>query len=298
MKRALSAEELYDAVAEIRNLKRGFVTNFYPDVRKHTLWTARGDMFCERIGDTWFFVKKNGDFLNLFYNTTDTQTLTADLNRFCRLYPNNSIVIDVVTGKAQAPSQRELFQEAGFEEIASLVRMSRATVLEPKADADGIAFADTADALQVYELLCRYFDPQTEQIPYPEELEELARENHILIASGEKGIKGFVVFEKNKTTQYLRYWFVLPEYRDQKVGGTLLRRFFYEGNDTRRQIFWVMRSNDNAIVRYRHYGFDEEPLLDFVFYRRTNERDRAGIARTNVASSDRAEDNGTGYEKS
>ena len=55
-----------------------------------------------------------------------------------------------------------------------------------------------------------------------------------------------------------------PDYRDKKVGSRLLRRFFEEGKDTKRQLFWVIRTNENAIKRYKHYGFNEENMFDFV----------------------------------
>ena len=71
----------------------------------------------------------------------------------------------------------------------------------------------------------------------------------------------------NATTHYLRYWFTHPDFRDKKVGSRLLRRFFEEGRDTKRQLFWVIRSNENAIKRYRHYGFAEENMFDFVMSR-------------------------------
>ena len=77
----------------------------------------------------------------------------------------------------------------------------------------------------------------------------------------------FLIYELNATTLYLRYWFTHPDYRDTKVGSRLLRRFFEEGKDTKRQLFWVIRTNENAIVRYRPYGFAEENMFDYVFER-------------------------------
>ena len=68
----------------------------------------------------------------------------------------------------------------------------------------------------------------------------------------------------NNTTNYLRYWFTHPNYRDKKIGSKLLRHFFKIGEDTKRQIFWVIQSNENAIKRYRHYGFKEENMFDYV----------------------------------
>ena len=86
----------------------------------------------------------------------------------------------------------------------------------------------------------------------------------IFIPKIENKIAGFLIYELTTTTLYLRYWFTHPDYRDRKVGSRLLRRFFEEGKDTKRQLFWVIRTNENAIVRYRHYGFVEENMFDYV----------------------------------
>ena len=43
-----------------------------------------------------------------------------------------------------------------------------------------------------------------------------------------------------------------------------MRRFFEEGKETRRQILWVMRTNGDAMEKYRHYGFVEEDMFDHV----------------------------------
>ena len=87
---------------------------------------------------------------------------------------------------------------------------------------------------------------------------------HVLVCEEEGKMAGFLIYELNATTLYLRYWFTHPDFRDKKVGSRLLRRFFEEGKGTKRQLFWVIRTNENAIKRYRHYGFAEENMFDFV----------------------------------
>ncbi|MBA4320402.1 MAG: N-acetyltransferase, partial [Flavobacterium sp.] len=37
-----------------------------------------------------------------------------------------------------------------------------------------------------------------------------------------------------------------------------------KGRNTKRQLFWVIKSNENAIKRYLHYGFKEEKMYNFV----------------------------------
>ena len=109
-----------------------------------------------------------------------------------------------------------------------------------------------------------FFDEQTEQIPYYEELLNYVSQGHVLVCEEDGMMAGFLIYELNTTTLYLRYWFTHPDFRDKKVGSRLLRRFFDEGKDTKRQLFWVIRTNENAIMRYRHYGFTEENMYDYV----------------------------------
>jgi GNAT superfamily N-acetyltransferase len=77
-------------------------------------------------------------------------------------------------------------------------------------------------------------------------------------------LAGFLIFELSSATLYLRYWFTHPDFRGRKVGSRLMRRFFEEGKETRRQILWVMRTNEDAMEKYRHYGFVEEDMFDHV----------------------------------
>ena len=127
-----------------------------------------------------------------------------------------------------------------------------------------VRYASEKDLRSISQYLHEYFDERTEQIPYDEELMDYAQRGHVLVCEESGQIAGFVVFELNATTLYLRYWFTHPYYRDRKVGSRLLRRFFEEGKDTKRQLFWVIRTNDNAIVRYKHYGSTEENMFDYV----------------------------------
>ena len=50
-----------------------------------------------------------------------------------------------------------------------------------------------------------------------------------------------------------------------------MRLMFAMGANTKRQYFWVKTDNENAIKRYRHYGFEFEELKDTVLaYGRAN----------------------------
>lgn len=264
MQQVNSSEELQKQVAEIRALQLGFLTNFFPDPVKHTLWIKKGNCFIDRVGNTLFIIKKAPNFWNVFYASTTIDGLVADLNEFQKKNPNVTMMFDLVGREVQCQPLVEKFKELGCKEATSLVRMTRLTESMVYVPDETIRYATENDLPLISHQLHQYFDERTEQIPYDEEMLKYAIEKRILVCEENGFVIGHLIFELNATTLYLRYWFTHPDYRDKKVGSRLLRRFFEEGKDTKRQLFWVIRTNENAIKRYKHYGFNEENMFDFV----------------------------------
>ena len=264
MEKIVTLEQLQDRVVDVRSLRRGFITNFFFDPVKHGLWIAKGDCHIERIGSTLFIIKQSPAFWNVFYCSTTLDDFSHDLSDFMAEHRETTMMFDIVGRDVQCQPMVELFSGKGCKEATSLVRMTRMTTpMEYVADSS-IRQALEKDIPVVSQFLHTYFDEKTEQIPYDEELQDYARQGHVLVCEEERRTAGFLIYELNATTLYLRYWFTHPDYRDRKVGSRMLRRFFEEGKDTKRQLFWVIRTNENAIKRYRHYGFSEENMYDYV----------------------------------
>lgn len=264
MQQVKSFGDLQQHITEIRALRLGFITNFFPDPVKHPLWIKKGDCFIDRVGNTLFIIKQSSNFWNVFYCSTTIDGLEADLKVLQKMNPNITMMFDLVGRDIQCQPLIEKFKGLDCKEATSLVRMTRMT--EPmEFDPDKtIRYATEDDMPLISQQLHQYFDERTEQIPYDEELLEYAKENRVLVCEENGVIMGHLIFELNASTLYLRYWFTHPDYRDKKVGSRLLRRFFEEGKDTKRQLFWVIRTNENAIKRYKHYGFKEENMYDYV----------------------------------
>ena len=264
MDKIASIEDIVSNVAAVRNMGKGFITNFYLNELKHKLWINKGVFFSELVGETYFLIKCNYGFWNVFYTTTSIEALNSDLKTFCANYANATVMIDVV-GRNESCEQIALsLSNIGFSEYCKLVRMSR-KMPEPKAcESECVTFATKADAASVLELLHEFFDERTEQIPYLEELEDLAKSNQMLVLKEDGKFAGYLIFELSKVSIYLRYWFVHPDFRNKGVGSRLLNRFFYEGRLTKRAQHWVICSNDNAIKRYRHFGYEPENMYDYV----------------------------------
>ena len=135
---------------------------------------------------------------------------------------------------------------------------------EEKVIPDVVFQAGIGDVQEILKLYDTYFDAYIEQIPLREELERWIASDHVLVYRADGHIVGFLIYDLTGVTLYLRYWFVHPEYRDQKIGAILFKEFMRRGENTRRQLFWVISSNENAIKRYVHYGFAIEKMFDYV----------------------------------
>ena len=143
--------------------------------------------------------------------------------------------------------------------------MSRSTTKdEYKNSYPSLIKAEMAHTEAIFNILNRYFDPLAEQLPTKDEINNWIKLNHLILIEEKSEILGFVIFDLIGVTSYLRYWFVHPQYRDRKIGSTLLQEYFKISAETKRQLFWVIQTNENAINRYLHYGFHPENLYDYI----------------------------------
>jgi ribosomal protein S18 acetylase RimI-like enzyme len=266
--RSVSSLDIFNSsIQKVKLIKKSCLTNFFLDIPKMELWMRLNLIQYEDIGETVFFRRGNKGFSNLFFITPDTTALFRDIDLFMRKYSGELFVIDLVGKPDDVLVLSDVFNKKGFYKYTSLQRMSKITGNNfiGSSVSTNVGYAKRSSAESVFKLLFEYFDPIAEQIPLLEEIYNLADNNRIVIYSGEMNtIQGFMIYELNGLTSFLRYWFVHPDHRDKKIGSLLLQSFFNESNNTRRQIFWVISSNQNAIKRYEHYGFVKEELFDYV----------------------------------
>ena len=266
-----SVEQLVNFTSYTRQLRKGFTTNFFLNNFKHNLWIEKSEFFYYHIGETFFLIRENGKLIHLFYITTTIECLKSDLKTFLTLFISTcdidyekKLVIDIVGGDAIS-NITDVFVHLGFVKYQSLHRMSRCGILNiENINYGDVFFADLCDLQGIMSYFVSYFDPISEQLPLMEELVELKKNNCILVCKINDEIAGFLIYEVQGITLYLRYWFVHPNYRNRKIGSKLFSKFKEIGIKTKRQLFWVIDNNENAIKRYKHYGFESEKMFNYV----------------------------------
>lgn len=263
MESVVSSVQINSFVAEIRNIRQGFVTNFFWDSQKHPYWVEDGGFLYQKTENCYLLLHKNGFFSNLFYIASN---MDAVVNSIKQAKLENDSVIDLVI-KNEGKGEVEMLKAAGFQTYKYLYRMSHIGFLAEDSweKSEDVIHASMTDSILVYDVLQKDFDPICEQLPSLQELNDYARRKQLLVIKDGDKLCGFLIFEISGTTSwYLRYWYTSPEYRNQRIGARLLKTALVIGKETKRQQLWVISENENAIKRYEHYGFQKEPINDYV----------------------------------
>lgn len=266
MRKVESFEQTQLFSKQVRSLKKGCVTNFYWDPQKHPYWLAEGSLTYEEFDEGFLMFHQSDEFSNLYYIATDYSVVASMLQAVKK---EENLVVDVVL-RGDDKSAIEAFKGMGFEPYRSLYRMSHVgQIVQHDWMKDPRVVSGTkVDAAMVHQTLLKDFDPLAEQIPSLKEIEDFAERGELSVLKDGVNLCGFLIAEITGVTWYLRYWYTSPDYRNQGVGAKLLRTSLINGMQSKRQIFWVLSDNENAIKRYEHYGFMRENMNDYVMIKR------------------------------
>jgi len=268
MDKVVSYEQVQGFIGEIRDLRQGFVTNFFWNSQKHPYWVNNRELFFEKTNNCVILLHQNEKFDSLFYIATDILSVAKEI---ATLPLNKDCVIDFVC-KDGGEKEIKTLTDIGFEPYKCLYRMSHIgliTDISEWKNPQEVSLGQQEDVPLVYEALQKGFDPLCEQLPSLQEVKDYVLREQLLVVKEAGQLCGFLISETaGKTSWYLRYWYTSPTYRDKGVGSKLLKTSFANSKDTRRQQLWVISDNDNAIRRYEHYGFKREIINNHVMIKR------------------------------
>ena len=116
-------------------------------------------------------------------------------------------------------------------------------------------YADKTDCQAIINLLECSFDRYADQLPMLYEIEAAIEARQILAVKCEGTLAALLFFETQGFTSTIRYWVVAERFRSHRFGSALIRHYFAAQSAVRRFILWVTADNENAVLKYRHYGY-------------------------------------------
>src|SRR5574344_2118440 len=151
MNKINSIEEILQQIAKIRGLRKGFVTNFYLDLFKHSIWIKENVLNYECIEDTLFIIKKNDEgFWNVFYCSTNHEELEKAIKIFVDKYNEETLMFDIVGNNDYCTKITDVFKRCQCKEYCSLVRMERMTTeIDYDASFEKVTYATKEQAKEV-----------------------------------------------------------------------------------------------------------------------------------------------------
>ncbi|HFK5567664.1 TPA: GNAT family N-acetyltransferase [Elizabethkingia anophelis] len=210
-----------------------------------------------------FLLADDDGFKRLYFIASAVEEIQSFFNNHLSEF-DGDISIETAGNSGYLESIKDAFLQSGFYEYSSMVRMSKIRNNVEEINFENIHLL-TVDKKEEFQMLYKkYFDKFVERIPTVEEIDGFIQEEKAYYFSDNDEIQGFIVFEYHGITSHLRYWFVHPDYREKKIGSKLIQLFFNIGEKVKRELFWVIESNKNAIKRYKHFGFIEEDMHNLI----------------------------------
>ena len=262
-----ATSQVFDAIQGAKAGASAFCTNFFPVQGKLQGWIDRGELLGELRDRSAFFLRKDRDFRHLFFCATDVATLEREITALPCL-KTDRVAVDLVGSEAVLAHLLKVVESAGFGCYARLVRLARASSQpeQPQPSVDGvrILYAGKTDCQAIMDLLECSFDRYADQLPMLCEIEAAVEARQILAVKCEGTLAALLFFESQGFTSTIRFWVVAERFRTHRFGSALMRHYFSAQSAVRRFILWVTADNENAVLKYRHYGYVPDGLIDHV----------------------------------
>lgn len=258
--RITSTSEIQDFRKKIKEKCGKVESNFtvFPQTVKE--WIDEGRLSYVEIGSVVYLILESERDRVIYFFSDSFQSLSTTIDKLSLILKVPS-VLEIVTKEEVNPLVKN--------PSMTLLRMSSTSIpAVVDNDYDGTLSAQRSDVDDLENILTTSFDPIAERVPTKRDLKKIIADSNsggIEVIRRDGKIIGVMIYSIDPTTIHLRYWWTDPLYRGQNIGGRLLKKFFYLGQRCKRMILWVSLTNDNAIKRYTHYGFNAERMYDHIY---------------------------------
>lgn len=253
-----------DIKSELFRLKsKGMKTNFFMTESQFNQLLSENKIIVFKTEKACFLLTDDFGFKRMYFIVSNALELNPFLEYLTANY-QSEISVETAGNSSYLQEIKETFLQNGFFEYSSMVRMSKIRNEKEEVNFENIHLLTMDKKEEFHSLYKKYFDKFVERIPTSEEIDAFIKNKSAYYFSDNNEIQGFIVFEIHGITSHLRYWFVHPNYREKKIGSKLIQLFFNIGENVKRELFWVIESNENAIKRYKHFGFVEEDMHNLI----------------------------------
>lgn len=255
MDKVRTVEEFKSLVSQCKKDGKNKFSNYFPNPVLHSSWISDGSLSYIILPEATFLIHDLGTYREIIFFSKNLSDFETGLNAVKNLI-QRPFSVEIV-GKNRIPFSKS--------PSAVLMRMTRTGAPPVRYSSSAVRRATESDIDAIYAIFSTFFHAVLERTPDKNILQNLIVSDNISVYVMPDGeIAGIVVYEVSGISIHLRYWWVSPKHRNKGIGSALLSDFFEAGGKTHRQYLWVFSDNENAINRYRHYGFDFDGMTDDI----------------------------------
>jgi GNAT superfamily N-acetyltransferase len=266
MQKVDTISAVFGAMQQIKTGAPAYCTNFFPTPQKLQRWIDQGELFLVSSPGAAFFFKMDREFWRIYFCAADRDALRRQFMSL-NAVKTKPMVIDMLEYESTPDGLLPLVESIGFRRYARLCRLARPGSAplpsSPSADRQPV-YAVQEDVQGIFDILDSAFDRYAEQLPKLSEIEMAVENRQVLILKHDQTIAGLLFFETQGAASTIRYWLVAEKFRALHYGSALMRAYLTAHGTTRRFTLWAMADNEQAIQRYRHYGYTPDRLTDHV----------------------------------
>ena len=266
MRPVTAVSHVFEAIQQAKTGASAFCTNFFPVQGRLQGWIDHGELLTEFRDGSAFFLRKDRDFWHFYFCAANVPSLERAMPTLPSLKSERAAV-DLVGKEGALDGLLSVAESAGFRRYSRLLRLARASQPgQPQTSAGDaeVIWADENDCSAIIDLLEGSFDRYAAQLPLPYEIEGAIAARQILVIKCDGTLAALLFFETQGFTSTIRYWVVAERFRTNRFGAALIRHYFASHPAVRRFILWVTADNENAVQKYRHYGYAPDGLIDHV----------------------------------
>jgi GNAT superfamily N-acetyltransferase len=266
MQVATDFRAVFEEFNRIKKQGKSWKTNCFLSEEQVQELIASKNLFTDS-GDQWFaLVSRGSQFDRFFFAAADFDSINLaveQLDQSC----HDFLVADLVGESSETRQIAAIFRGNGFKDYAVYQRLVRISVPNQSLtnpNTNPVAYAAEEDAKNIYDAIIANFDPFCDHFPSLSEIRRAVSQRSILVSKRHSKLLGFCHFETTGITSLIRYYWVLDSCRGQGIGSNLLQSYFETNFNVRRFILWVNTRNYKALQRYRHFGYQEDQLSDYI----------------------------------
>ena len=260
-------EEVYHNISVVKRNADQYLTNFYFTGSKLKDLIYNNNLYMVDNINNIFFLRKNDGFFNLHFCSSNKNFLDKSLAKELTNI-KLPIVTDLVGEEKTLIKLKDVFIKNNFRYYTTFIRMSR--INDRKDDTlhmthmtNDFIFAKLEDSSEIYNIITSNFNKYSEHLTSLEEIKEAINKYTILIKKRDK-IAALSFHDKIGISSIHRYLFVDQNFRGQKLGMKILKKYFDECKTIKRFILWVESSNIKAINIYKDLGYDYDNLIYII----------------------------------